>query len=128
MRRISTIARVLLGLIFTIFGLNGFLHFIPMAALPAGAAGDFMSALFQSHYLVVVFLLQLIAGMMLLTNSYVPLALVLIGPVIMNILLFHLFMAPGGLPLAVLNVILWTLAALQFRRTFGGLFRYHAEA
>ena len=69
------IARFLLGLLFAVFGLNGFLHFIPMPP-PAGLAGQYMGALFLSHYLVVVFLLQLIGGLLLLANRFVPLALV----------------------------------------------------
>src|ERR1700751_3449461 len=93
------IARILLGLLFLVFGLNGFLHFIPMPP-PTGLAGQFMGALFVSHFLVVLFLLQLIPAILLLLNRFVPLALVLLGPVVVNIVLFHAFMAPSGLPLA----------------------------
>ena len=81
MKTAFTIARILLGLLFTVFGLNGFLHFIPMQP-PAGLAGQYMGALFVSHYLVVVFLLQLIGGVLLLANRYVPLGLLLLGPVV----------------------------------------------
>ena len=88
MRVASLIARYLLGLIFLVFGLNGFFHFIPMP--PAtGTAGQFMGAMFVSHYLVVVFLLQVIPAILLLINRYVPLALTLLAPVIVNIFLFH---------------------------------------
>ena len=83
-------ARFLLGLIFLIFGLNGFLHFIPSPPL-TGTVGQFVGALFVSHYLVVVFLLQLIAAVLLLINRYVPLALTLLAPIIVNILLVHIF-------------------------------------
>jgi uncharacterized membrane protein YphA (DoxX/SURF4 family) len=121
MRIAGLIARYLLGLIFVVFGANGFLHFIPMPP-PPGVAGQFMGALFVSHVLVVVFLLELIPGILLLVGRYVPLALVLLGPVIVNILLFHVFMAPSGLPLAAVVVILWGLTAWGVRSAFAGIF------
>ena len=121
MRMAGLIARYLLGLIFVVFGANGFLHFIPMPP-PPGVAGQFMGALFVSHVLVVVFLLQLIGGILLLVGRYVPLALVLLGPVIVNIVLFHAFMAPSGLPLAAVVVILWGLTAWTVRSAFAGIF------
>ena len=101
-----TIARILLGLLFTVFGLNGFLHFIPMQP-PTGLAGQYMGALFLSHYLVIVFLVQFLGGVLLLANRYVPLALILLGPVIVNIICFHAFLAPEGLPLALITTLLW---------------------
>jgi putative oxidoreductase len=122
MRIAGLIARYLLGLIFVMFGANGFLHFIPMPP-PPGVAGQFMGALFVSHVLVVIFLVQLIGGILLLVGRYVPLALVLLGPVIVNIVLFHAFMAPSGLPLATLVVILWLLTAWTVRSAFEGIFQ-----
>jgi putative oxidoreductase len=122
MKIAALIARYLLGLIFVVFGANGFLHFIPMPP-PTGVAGQFMGALFMSHVLVVIFLLQLIGGILLLVGRYVPLALVLLGPVIVNIVLFHAFMAPSGLPLATVVVILWLLTAWSVRSAFEGIFR-----
>jgi putative oxidoreductase len=122
MRVAGLIARYLLGLIFLVFGANGFLHFIPMPP-PSGVAGQFMGALFVSHVLVVVFLLQLIPAILLLVGRYVPLALVLLGPVIVNIVLFHAFMAPSGLPLATVVVILWLLTAWSVRPAFEGIFK-----
>jgi len=97
MKIAAIIARSLLGLLFLVFGLNGFLHFIPMPP-PTGLAGQYMGALFVSHYLVAVFLLQVAGGFLLLVNRFVPIGLVLLGPVIVNILLFHSLMAPEGLP------------------------------
>ena len=122
MRIAGLIARYLLGLIFVVFGANGFLHFIPMPP-PAGVAGQFMGALFVSHVLVVVFLLELAGGILLLVGRYVPLALVLLGPVIVNIVLFHVFMAPSGLPLAAVVVVLWGLTAWTVRSAFAGIFQ-----
>jgi uncharacterized membrane protein YphA (DoxX/SURF4 family) len=125
MRIAGLVARYLLGLIFLVFGANGFLHFIPMPP-PTGVAGQFMGALFVSHVLVVVFLLELIPAILLLVGRYVPLALVLLGPVIVNIVLFHAFMAPSGLPLAAVVVILWLLTAWSVRWAFEGIFKSKA--
>src|SRR5438552_15186712 len=100
MKITNVIARFLLGLIFLTFGLNGFLHFLP-ASLPSGTAGQFVGALFVSHYLVAVFLLQLVAAVLPLIKRYVPLALTLLAPSIVNILLFLLFIAPSDLAFAI---------------------------
>jgi putative oxidoreductase len=127
MKIASTIARYLLGFIFFVFGLNGFLQFIHMPP-PTGTAAQFMGALFVSHYLVVIFLLQLIPAVLLLANRYVPLALLLLGPVIVNILLFHAFMAPSGLPLALVVAILWTLTFAGVRSAFSGVFQPRVTA
>lgn len=124
----SRIARILLGLLFTVFGLNGYLHFIPMGPLPTGLAGAYIGALFQSHYLAVVFLFQLIPGLLLLVNRYVPLALALLAPVIVNILLYHVFLNPTGLPMAGLAAILWLLAAWNVRSAFAGLVQQPARS
>jgi hypothetical protein len=121
MKTITVISRYLLGLIFAIFGLNGFLHFIPMSP-PSGVAGQYMGALFVSQYLAPVFALQLIGGALLLTNRYVPIALTLLGPVIVNILLFHVLMAPEGLPLAIVVAVLWGVIFASVRSAFAGIF------
>jgi putative oxidoreductase len=126
MKIASTVARYLLGFIFLVFGLNGFLHFIPMPP-PPGVAGQFMVALFLSHELVVIFLLQLIPAILLLINRYVPLALTLLAPVIVNIVLFHAFMAPSGLPMALFVTILWILVAVSFRSAFAGIFQQRVQ-
>jgi putative oxidoreductase len=121
MKIAALIARILLGLVFLVFGLNGFLHFIPMGPMPSGPAGQFMGALFVSHYLIFVFLLEILPAALLLANQYVPLALVLLGPIIVNIVLFHALMAPGGLPLATLAVVLWIIVAAAVRPAFAGI-------
>jgi putative oxidoreductase len=120
MKIASMIARVLLGLIFLTFGLNGFLNFIHMPP-PTGLAGQYMGALFVSHYLVPVFLLQVTGGALLLANRFVPLALALLAPVIVNILLFHCLMAPEGLPLAIIATLLWAVVFAAKRSAFAGL-------
>ena len=127
MKIVTLISRILLGLLFTVFGLNGFLHFIPMKP-PTGLAGQYMGALFVSHYLAVVFLVQLIGGILLLVNRFVPLALLLLGPVLVNILLFHSFMAPEGLPMALFATVLWLIVFASVRQAFAGVFVQRVEA
>jgi putative oxidoreductase len=117
-----TIARILLGLLFTVFGLNGFLHFLKMPPPTGQLAGQYMGALFLSHYLVVVFLVQVIGGVLLLVNRYVPLALVLLGPVVVNIVLFHSTMAQEGLPMALVATVLWLVVFAGVRKAFAGIF------
>ena len=121
MRIASIIARYLLGLIFLVFGLNGFLHFIPMPP-PKGLAAQFGGAIFVSHYWVVIFGLQVIGAVLLLVNRFVPLALVLLGPVIVNIFFFHALMAPEGLPLAIVVVVLWVILAVRYKQYLAGIF------
>lgn len=121
MKIVALVARYLLGLVFLIFGANGFLHFIPMPP-PTGAAGQFMGAIYGTGYLIIIFLLELIPAILLLVGKYVPLALTLLAPVIVNILLFHVFLAPAGLPIALLVTVLWFLVFYSRREAFAGIF------
>lgn len=122
MKIAALIAQILLGLVFLVFGLNGFLHFIPMGPMPSGAAGRYMSVMMESHYMLVVSALQVLGGLPLLVNRYVPVGLTILGPVIVNILLFHLLLQPNGLPLALIVAILWAVVAFRCRQNFAGLF------
>ena len=121
MKVATIIARVLLGLMFVVFGSNIFLHFIPMPPFPATLAGDFSKALMQSHYVYVVGLLQVMGGLLLLIGRYIPLGLTLLGPVIVNILLFHLFLEPAGLPMALVVAVLALFLLWRYRTNFAGL-------
>jgi hypothetical protein len=127
MRTASAIARYLAGVIFLVFGLNGFLNFIPLPP-PGGIAGQFMAALYASHYLWVIFAFQVVAGVLLLVNRFVPLALAILAPVIVNILSFHALMAPSGLPLALFVAVLWAVIFVDVRPAFAGLFRSRSQA
>src|SRR6266481_2081827 len=118
----STIARYLAGVIFLVFGLNGFLNFIPLPP-PGGIAGQFMGALYASHYLWVIFAFQVIAGVFLLVHRYVPLSVAILAPVLVNILTFHALMAPSGLPLALFVALLWIVMFIEVRPAFSGLFQ-----
>ena len=127
MKTVSAIAQYLAGLIFLVFGLNGFLNFIPLPP-PGGVAGQFMGALYASHYLGVIFAFQLVAGVLLLINRYVPLAVAMLAPVIVNILSFHALMAPSGLPLTLFVTMLWAVIFLDVRQAFAGLFQARVQA
>jgi putative oxidoreductase len=127
MKTLFLVSRILLGLTFLTFGLNGFLHFIPMPP-PSGLAGQYLGALFVSHYLSVVFLLQTVAGVLLLANLFVPLALTILAPILVNIALFHACLAPQGYAPAVIAVALWSVLFVRERAAFAGLFAVKGAA
>jgi hypothetical protein len=126
MKILNNISRFLLGLIFLVFGLNGFLHFIPMPP-PSGVAGQFLESMFVTKYLLFVFAIQLIGGVLLLLNRYVPIALTILAPIIVNIWLFHSLMNPSGLGLALFVTILWGLVFASVRSAFAGIFQARVE-
>lgn len=114
-------ARILLGLGFTIFGLNGFLQFMPMPPLPP-EAGQFMGALAMTGYFFPVLkLVEVVAGVMLLANRYVPLALILLAPILVQINLFHLFLAPEGTPMGAILGFLAVAVAWDHCDAFKGV-------
>src|SRR5438046_7646197 len=121
MKIATIIARILLGLIFVVFGSNIFLHFIPMPPPPPTLAGDFTKALFLSHYLHVVAVFQIVGGLLLLVGRFVPLGLVLLAPVIVNIDLVHLLLEPSGLPMATVISILLIFLIWRYRDACRGI-------
>src|SRR6266481_7312757 len=126
MKILNKVSRFLLGFIFLVFGLNGFLHFIAMPP-PSGIAGQFLGSMFATKYLLFVFAIQLIGGVLLLINRYVPIALTILGPIIVNILLFHGLMNPDGLGLALFVMILWAVVFASVRSAFAGIFQARVE-
>ena len=122
MKIVILIARLLLGLIFLVLGLNGFFNFLSMGPMPTGLAGQFIGALVLSHYFWVVAALQVAGGALLLVNRFVPLGLVLLGPVIVNIVLYHVFLNPTGIALAIVVAILWVIVFYGHRQYFSGIF------
>jgi putative oxidoreductase len=120
------IARILLGLLFVVFGLNGFLNFIH-GPMPTGVAGQYLAVMGGTFYIHFVFVVQLVAGLLLLSGQFVPLALVLLGPVIINILLFHVSMQPSGLPPGLFAAVLWFIVFFGVRRAFAGIFAQKVE-
>jgi putative oxidoreductase len=126
MKIVSIVARFLLGFVFVVFGLNGILNFIPMPP-PTGIAGQFVGALFLSHYLFVIMFIQIVGGILLLANRFVPLALTLLAPVVANIFFFHAFMDPTGLPRAAVVIILWLVVAYSVRSAFAGILQQRVD-
>ena len=129
MNKAPMIARVLLGLIFTVFGLNGFLNFIPVPPMPE-AAGAFMGAMAETGYLLVlVKVTEVVCGVLLLMGRWVPLALTMLAPVVLNIALFHVFLAPSpdGLMLPILSLALGIYLARSYRSSFSGVLKGNAQ-
>jgi putative oxidoreductase len=118
---VSVIARYLLGLIFTVFGLNGFFHFIPQPPPVNPVAIQFFVAISVSHFAAFFFAVQIVAGLLLLSGIFVPLALTLLAAELYNILAFHITLAPGAAP-ALIACFLWVLVFLQYRSSFNGIF------
>ena len=127
MKTVATIARYLLGLMFLVFGSNMFLKFIPMGPLPAGLAGQFTAALFAAHYFTVVGAVMVVSGLLLLVNRYVGLGLTLLGPVLFNILTYHLLLNPSGIGMGAFATLLWLLVAWEHRVVFARLFAARLE-
>ena len=120
MKILALVCRILLGLLFVVFGANAFLHFIPSPP-PPGAAGQFVGLLFTTHFYVVIFALQFIGGVLLLVGRYIPLGLVILAPIIVNILLFHIHMAPSGIGPGLLATVLWFVVFAAHRESFRGI-------
>ncbi len=116
------IARVILGLLFLVFGLNGFLHFIPMPP-PTGTAAEFTYGLVKAPYLFpLMAFIQVVGGALLLTGVFVPFALLLLFPIILNIFFFHLTLAPAGLGLGIFVLAANILLAVYYREVYKPIF------
>src|SRR5580704_1994063 len=120
MKIVSVIARYLLGLLFTIFGLTGFFNFIHQPPPANPLAIQFLVAISSSHFAAFFFAVQLIGGLLLLSGFFVPLALTLIAAELYNILAFHLTLSPGIAP-ALVACVLWVLVFLHYRKSFNGV-------
>jgi uncharacterized membrane protein YphA (DoxX/SURF4 family) len=126
MNIVALIARYLLALVFLVFGLNHYFNFIHTGPLPAGIAGQFFGAFIASGYLYVVAFFEVATALLLLINRYVPLALVVLGPIIVNICLTQILMGPGMLAVGAGVAILWCLAAWPVRSAFLPLLQQRA--
>jgi len=115
MRIVTMIARLLLGALMVFAGANHLFNFLPKQPLPPGIAGQFLGAMIATGFLAFVGACEVIAGLLLLINRFVPLGLVVLGPIIVNIFVVNLLMAPKALPLAILVTVLWILAAYRTR-------------
>jgi putative oxidoreductase len=121
MKILTIIARILLGLVFVVFGSNAFLHFLPMPPLPQGVTGEYLHAFFASGYVYVIGGFQVIGGLLLLIGRFVALGLTILAAIIVNIWAFHLLMAPEGLPPAVVVTVLELFLIWSYRDRFAGM-------
>lgn len=122
MKVVTIIARILLGLVFVVLGSNAFLHFIPMPPM-SGHAGEFIGSLNATGYLPAIAAFQIAGGALLLLGRYVPLGLTLLGPIIVNIVLYHICMDRNGMPIALIISALALFLLWQYRASFAGLLR-----
>jgi putative oxidoreductase len=128
MKILTFLIRILLGLAFVVFGLNGFLQFMPPPPKPFPAlATEFTHALMASKYFWAVAGLQLVGGLLLLINR-VPLGLTLLGPVVVNIVLFHVFLERSGLPIAAVFGALTLFLLWRNKEAFPAIFPKSAPA
>src|SRR5215475_10727224 len=121
MKIASVVARYLMGLMFTVFGLNGFLNFIHQTPPTNPLAIQFFVAISSSHFAVFFFAIQLLGGLLLLSGYFVPLALTLLAAEIYNILAFHLTFAPASIAPALVASVLWVLVFVRYRQSFSGV-------
>jgi putative oxidoreductase len=123
MKALTIIARVLLGLLFVVFGSNAFLHFLPMPEPPPNLAGDYLKVFMASGYVYFIGGFQVLGGLLLLIGKFVPLALTILAGIIVNILIFHTLMAPEGFPPAIGVTVLELFLVWRYREAFIPLFR-----
>ena len=114
------VARLLLGLPLVVFGLDGFFRFLPppSAPLPEGAEA-FLGSLAQTGYMIpLIALTQLVAGLLLVVNRFVPIALCVLAPFVVNSLAFHTFLERSGLPMAIVLLCFELYLAWKYRKAF----------
>jgi uncharacterized membrane protein YphA (DoxX/SURF4 family) len=125
--KLPVVARILLGLVFFVFGLNGFLNFIP-APPPSGKSGAFIGALAATGYMFpLIKATEVVAGLLLLVGRFVPLALVLLAPILVNITLFHVVLAPENMVMVVVLLVLEVYLAWAYRSAFTGVLQANAR-
>src|ERR1043165_2086997 len=123
MKILTIIARVLLGLAFCVFGANAFLRFLPMPPPPPDLAGDYLKGFLASGYGYFIGGFQVVGGLLLLIGKFVPLGLTILGAIIVNIIIFHVLMAPEGFPPALVVTALEIFLVWRYREAFIPLLR-----
>jgi uncharacterized membrane protein YphA (DoxX/SURF4 family) len=117
-RMVTTAVRALLGLVFLVFGLNGFLNFIPTPKDMPQEVMQVMSALMHAGYMTVVSGAEVLIAILLLTNRFVPLALALLAPIVVGIITFHIAMAPATIGPGIVVLVMELYLAWAYRGAF----------
>lgn len=120
-------ARLLLGLMFFVFGLNGFLHFLPQPPAPPAAAAFAGALLASGYFFPLLKAIEVVCGALLLAGLFVPLALTLLAPIIVNIAAFHLFLAPGNYVIVALVLATEIFLARAYRAAFAPMLAMRAR-
>ena len=120
-------ARVILGLIFTVFGLNGFFHFIPNPEMNEPMTTFMMALAGTGYFMIIVKVVEVVSGLMILTGRFLPLGLILLAPVSVHILFVHLFLDQAGLAMAIVIVVLQVFLAFAYRDSFSGVLNANAR-
>ena len=126
MKIVGAIARYLLGAAFLFFGSNLLFNFLK-GQLPNGPAATFIGLLVTFHYTYVIGTLMIVSGILFLVNRFVAFGLVLLGPILVNILMFHILILPDGFQAGVFFTLLWFLVFWQHRAAFRGIFAARPE-
>lgn len=128
LRYLPAVIRILIGAIFFVFGLNTFLHFIPMSATPSPRVLPFVNGLMSTGYFFPFLkLTEITCGLLLLVNRFVPLALVILAPIVLNIAAVHFVLDPSGAPLAAFLLIGLAYLGWEYRPYFRGVLTAKAE-
>jgi putative oxidoreductase len=114
----SLIARILLGALFVFGGSNHLFNFFGKQPLPPGAAGQLIGGMIDTGYMNFVGVMEVIGGLLLIVNQFVPFGLTILGPIIINILVFNALVMPKAIPVSAIMIVLWLLGAWPFRSIF----------
>ena len=129
MKIVVMIARLLLGLVFVVFGANLMIHFLPTPPMPPGPMKDFDTVLGVTHYDAMIGFFQLLGGVLLLVNRYVAVGLIILAAELVNILTTHILVMHAGLfPIPIVVVLLWLLVFWNAREAFSGIFQAKVSA
>ncbi len=127
MKIVVLVCRILLGLMFFVFGLNNVLHFLKMPP-PEGDALTWIVIMVSHHWMNFAGVIMVVAGLLLLVNRFVPLALTLLAPIIVNILLYHALLWPHGAEAAIVALVLELVLIAMYFRSFVPLLAMNPEA
>ena len=130
MKIVALICRILLGLMFVVFGANGIHPFIPMGPMPPAGSppAQFMGVMMPSGWMHHVAFFQILGGLLVLIGGTAPLGLVILGPILVNLLLFHILLTGGqGIAPGLIATLLEIILIYAYRNNFAGIFSYKAK-